>query len=152
GFTYEFPRCSCYDAGPILNCTLAGGAMICVCPTRVKATGMLDLPDFAPLKVTQATRAFTESQLASFDHVAMVLPKEPPGSAYADLPQGKQLHKLIDRARAQGLKSAFTRLGNSRATGVTAALLDGSTPFALLNWAREVLADCLRERPARLAL
>jgi len=113
---------------------------------------MLDLPDFTPLKVTQATRTFTESQLASFDHVAIVLPKEPPGSAFADLPQGKQLHKLLDRARAQGLKTVSTRLGNPRATGVTAALLDGATPFAVLNWAREVLADCLRERPAKLAL
>jgi len=113
---------------------------------------MLDLPEFTPLKVTQATRAFTESQLASFDHVAIVLPKEPSGSVFAELPLGRQLHKLIDRARAQGLKSAFTRLGNARATGVTATLLDGSTPFALLTWAREVIADCLRERPGKLAL
>lgn len=113
---------------------------------------MLDLPEFAPLKVTQATRAFAESHLASFDHVAIVLPKEPPSSVFAELPLGRQLHKLIDRARAQGLKSTFTRLGNARATGVTAALVDGSTPFALLTWAREVIADCLRERPGKLAL
>jgi leucyl aminopeptidase len=113
---------------------------------------MLDLPDFAPLKVTQATRAFVETQLASLDHVAIVLPKEPPGSIYADLPQGKQLHKLIDRARGQGLARASTRLSNARATGVTAALLDGSTPFALLTWARELVADCLRERPAKLGV
>ncbi|HEX6995377.1 MAG TPA: leucyl aminopeptidase family protein [Gammaproteobacteria bacterium] len=113
---------------------------------------MLELPDFTPLKVTQATRAFNESQLASFDHVAIVLPKEPPGSAFAELPLGRQLHKLIDRARAQGLKTVFTRLGNARATGVTAALLDGSSPFGLLTWAREVIADCLRERPGKLAL
>src|SRR5690606_17427759 len=63
-----------------------------------------------------------------------------------------QLHRLVDRARGQGLKSAFTRLANPRATGVTAALLDGTTPFALLTWARELIADCLRERPAKLAL
>jgi len=113
---------------------------------------MLDLPDFAPLKVTQTTRTFTESQLASFDHVAIVLPKEPPGSLFAGLPQGKQLHKLVDRARAQGLKSTFTRLGNTRATGVTAAWHEAGTPFALLTWAREVIADCLRERPSKLAL
>src|SRR5690606_35139785 len=30
--------------------------------------------------------------------------------------------------------------------------LDGSTPFALLSWARELIADCLRERPAKLAV
>ncbi len=126
--------------------------MICVCLTGVKATGMLDLPEFAPLKVTQATRTFAESNLASFDHLAIVLPKEPHSSVFADLPQGKQLHKLVDRARAQGLKSAFTRLSNARATGVTVALFDGSTTFAHLTWARELVADCLRERPAKMAL
>lgn len=113
---------------------------------------MLDLPEFVPLKVTQATRTFTESHLASFDHVAIVLPKEPPGSVFADLPQGKQLHKLVDRAREQGLKSVFTRLDNARATGVTVTLVEGGAPFAMLTWARDVIADCLRERPAKLAL
>src|SRR5690606_9719810 len=150
--TGEFPRCSCYDAGPIQNCTPAGGAMIGVCPTGVKATRMIDLPDFTPVKVTQATRPYTESQLAALDHVALVLPKEPPGALFARLPQGKQLHKLVERARAQGLNRTFTRLSNTRATGVTAALLDASTPFARLTWARELVADCLRERPAKLGV
>src|SRR5690606_20031253 len=126
--------------------------MIGVCPTAVKATGMIDLPDFTPVKVTQATRALTESQLATLDHLALVLPKEPSSAVFADLPQGKQLHKLVERARAQGLSRVFTRLGNARATGVTVALLEGSTPSARLTWARELVADCLRERPAKLGL
>lgn len=126
--------------------------MIGVCPTGVKATGMIDIPDFTPLKVTQATRTYTESQLASFDHVAVVLPKEPPASAFGGLPQGKQLQKLVERARGQGLTRTSTRLANSRATGMTAALLDGATRFARLTWARELVADCLRERPAKLGL
>jgi len=113
---------------------------------------MIDLPDFTPVKVTQATRPYTESQLAALDHVALVLPKEPPGALFARLPQGKQLHKLVERARAQGLNRTFTRLSNTRATGVTAALLDASTPFARLTWARELVADCLRERPAKLGV
>src|SRR5690606_40410164 len=86
------------------------------------------------------------------DPVAIVLPPDPPGSLLAGLPQGKQLPKRVDRARAQGLKSTFTRLGNTRATGVTAAWHEAGTPFALLTWSREVIADCLRERPSKLAL
>lgn len=113
---------------------------------------MFDLPDFAPLKVTQATRAYAEAQFASYDHVAIVLPKEPSGSLFAALPQGKQLHKLIERAKGQGLNRTFSRLSNTRATGVTVALLEDSSAFAQLVWAREVIADCLRERPAKLAL
>jgi len=113
---------------------------------------MIDLPDFTPVKVTQATRAYTESQLATLDHLALVLPKEPPSALFTGLPQGKQLHKLVERARAQGVSRAFTRLGNARATGVTVALLEGATPFARLTWARELVADCLRERPAKLGL
>ena len=113
---------------------------------------MLDFPEFAPLKITHSTRGVTDSQLAALDHLAIVLPKNPPGSVFADLPQSKQLLKLMQRARAQGLSRASSRLPNPRATGVTMAIVESTTPFAALTWAREVLADCLRDRPSKLGL
>ncbi|HEX7080090.1 MAG TPA: leucyl aminopeptidase family protein [Gammaproteobacteria bacterium] len=113
---------------------------------------MLELPDFAPLKITQSSRALTESQLGSLDHVAIALPKNPPAALLADLPQGKQLYKLLDRAKAQGLNRCSSRLTNARATGVTLATIEDGSPFAALTWAREVIADCLRDRPVKIGL
>lgn len=114
---------------------------------------MLELPELAPLKIAQTTRPVSESQLASLDHVAIVLAKDAPSSALAHLPQGKQLQKLIERARSQGIQRVSSRLANPRATGVTVASVDAAaTPFAALTAARELIADCLREKPSKLGL
>jgi leucyl aminopeptidase len=126
--------------------------MIGVCQTLVKATRMIDFPEFAPLKITQSTRPVSDAQLGSLDHLVIVLPKNPPSSAFTGLPQGKQLHKLLQRSLAQGGNRATSRLSNSRGTGVTVAVLDAATPFAALTWAREVVADGLRDRPAKLGV
>jgi leucyl aminopeptidase len=113
---------------------------------------MIDFPEFAPLKITQSTRALTDAQLGSLDHLAIVVPKDSPSSAFAALPQGKQLHRLLERSRTQGGNRATSRLTNTRATGITIVVLDAATPFAALTWAREVVADCLRDRPGKLGI
>ncbi|HEU4617455.1 MAG TPA: leucyl aminopeptidase family protein [Gammaproteobacteria bacterium] len=84
--------------------------------------------------------------------MAIVLPKDPPQSSFAPLPQGPQLQKLLARAAGQGASRVSSRLSNSRATGITAATVEGKTAFGALTWAREVVADCLRERPASLGV
>ncbi|HEX5419604.1 MAG TPA: leucyl aminopeptidase family protein [Gammaproteobacteria bacterium] len=71
---------------------------------------------------------------------------------FASLPQGQQLHKLLSQGAAQGLKRVTSRFTNGHATGVTVAVLEDGTPFSALSWARELLADCLRERPATLGI
>lgn len=116
---------------------------------------MLDLPDFVPLKVTQAAKPPSESQFATLDHLAILIPKSLSASALDALPNGKQLKKLLTRARGQGLGRVSTRLSNGRATGVTLSTLEsarGMSTFALLTAARETLADCLRDRPAKLGV
>lgn len=126
--------------------------MIGVCPRLVKATWMIELPDFTPLEIHQSARPVGDAQLNSFDHLAIVVPQDPPSALFASLPQGQQLHKLLSRACAQGAKRVSSRLSNNRATGLTVAVLEEGTPFASLSWAREVVADCLRERPATLGI
>ncbi|MBN1240399.1 MAG: leucyl aminopeptidase family protein [Gammaproteobacteria bacterium] len=113
---------------------------------------MIEFPEFRPLKISQSTRAATDTQLASLDHVVIVVPKDPPASAFMSLPQGKQLHKLLERVRTQGGNRAMSRLTNVRATGVTIAMLDTGSAFGALTWAREVLVDALRDRPRKLGV
>jgi leucyl aminopeptidase len=126
--------------------------MIEVCPKPVKASGMIDLPEFAPLKIHQSARSVADFQVNSLDHLAVVVPKDPAHSLFASIPQGPQLQKLLARAAAQGASRASSRLSNSRATGVTVAMIEGRTAFAALTWARELIAECLRERPATLGI
>jgi leucyl aminopeptidase len=84
--------------------------------------------------------------------LAVVVPKDPAHSVFASIPQGQQLQKLLSRAAAQGSSRVSSRLSNSRATGVTVAIVEGRTAFAALTWARELIAECLRERPATLGV
>jgi leucyl aminopeptidase len=126
--------------------------MIGVCRKPVKASGMIDLPEFAPLKIHQSARSVADFQVNSLDHLAVVVPKDPAHSVFASIPQGQQLQKLLSRAAAQGSSRVSSRLSNSRATGVTVAIVEGRTAFAALTWARELIAECLRERPATLGV
>jgi leucyl aminopeptidase len=113
---------------------------------------MLDLPDFAPLRVTQTSRAASAAAIAALDHVVVIAPKARRRGALAKLPQGRQLVELHGRAIARGDDTATTRMSNTRATGVTIALFAAGSPYATLTWARKVVAEVQRERPVSVGV
>jgi leucyl aminopeptidase len=111
---------------------------------------MLELPDFAPLRVTfnRASRRTFDS----LDHLLIVSTPRASPRALQKFPQGRQLGVLVARARARGDDFASSRLGNARATGVTVAAYSSKSAFAALSWARRVVAECARDKPATLGV
>jgi leucyl aminopeptidase len=112
----------------------------------------MDLPDFAPLKVTQSSRALTRELLDSVDHVMIVVPRGRGALRARTIPRAVPLDDLLRRANKRDDKLATSRASNRRATGVTVATFDATSAFAALSWARRTLAECLRERPASCAV
>src|SRR5499427_6210231 len=111
---------------------------------------MLELPDFAPLRVTfnRASRRTFDS----LDHLLIVSTQGAGPRALKKLPQGRQLDALLARARERGDDFASSRLSNARATGLTAAAYSPGSAFATLSWARRVVAECTRDKPATLGI
>jgi leucyl aminopeptidase len=119
---------------------------------KVKLTPMLELPDFAPLRVTQTSRAITSAALDSLDHVLVVTAKSGGNRELAKLPQGEHLAALHAQARKRGDDSVTTRAVGARTTGITIAAFAPGATFAALTWARKILAECLREKPRTLGV
>ena len=80
---------------------------------------MLELPDFAPLRVTfdRASRRTFDS----LDHLLIVSTQSAGPRALQKFPQGRQLGGLLARARERGDDFASSRVSNTRATGLTVA-------------------------------
>jgi leucyl aminopeptidase len=108
---------------------------------------MLELPDFTPLRVTQTSRSLSAAALDSLDHLLVVAPKASRGRELRRLPQGRQLAELHARALKRGDDAVSTRAGNARSTAITIAAYAPGSTFAVLSWARKVVAECLREKP-----
>jgi leucyl aminopeptidase len=119
---------------------------------KVSFNSMLELPDFAPLRVTQTSRAAAAAALSSLDHVLVVAAKASRGRELRQLPQGRQLAVLHARALRRGDDTVSTRASNARATAMTIAAYAPGSTFAVLSWARRVLAECLREKPRSLGV
>jgi len=113
---------------------------------------MLELPDFAPLRVTQTTRAVASATFDTIDHVLVVAAKIAGGRELRKLPQGQRLAQLHARTVRRGDDCVSTRAGNTRATGVTIAAFTPGSAFAALSWARKIVGECLREKPASLGV
>jgi leucyl aminopeptidase len=112
----------------------------------------MDLPDFAPLKIAQSARPLTRASLDSLDHWLIVVAPRPASSALRRLPQIAPLERVFRRAAKRGTKFATTRAPNSRATGMTMASFDAGSTFTSLTWAREIVAECLRDKPGVLGI
>jgi hypothetical protein len=67
-------------------------------------------------------------------------------------PLGRQLGALLARARERGDDFATSRVSSARATGITVAAYSSKSAFAALSWARRVVAECTREKPATLGI
>jgi leucyl aminopeptidase len=130
--------------------------MIGVCRKPVKATrarqNTMDLPDFAPLKLARSARALTRASIDSLDHLLIVVAPQPSAAALRKVPQSGPLERLFRRATKRGAKLATTRAANSRATGMTMAAFDAQSTFAALAWAKDVVAECLRDKPGQLGV
>jgi len=113
---------------------------------------MLDLPDFAPLRVTQSSRALTRASFDSLDHVVIVAPKDSPTRALQKLPQGHLLARLFRHSTARSADFAHARLSNDRATAVTIAAYSRGSAFADLSWARKAITECQLDKPATLGV
>ena len=111
---------------------------------------MLELPDFAPLRITfnRASRRTFDS----LDHLLIVSTQGAGARALQKFPQARQLGVLLTRAHHRGDDFASSRLSNARATGVTVAEYSAKATFAALNWARRVVAECTRDKPATLGI
>lgn len=113
---------------------------------------MIELPDFRPLQVSQSSRGLSREVCDGLDHVIVVLPPRPDAALLGTVPQGRQIQQLLAQAARRDARVAHTRLQNSRATGVTAALFERKSMFATLTWARKTLAAALREGPRRIGV
>jgi leucyl aminopeptidase len=111
---------------------------------------MLELPDFAPLRVSfdRASRRTFDS----LDHLLIVSTSGARSRALQKFPHGRQLGVLLARARERGDDFASSRATNSRATGLTVAAYSRGSAFAALSWARRVVAECTRDKPATLGI
>ncbi len=113
---------------------------------------MLELPDFAPLRVTQSSRAVAATAFDSLDRVLIVAPKNSRGRELRRLPLGTQLVTLHARALRRGDDAVSTRAANARATGITIASYGSGSAFSTLTWARKVVAECLHDKPGSLGI
>jgi leucyl aminopeptidase len=111
---------------------------------------MLELPDFAPLRVTfdRASRRTFDA----LDHLLIVSTQGARPRALQRFPQGRQLGTLLARARERGDDFASSRVSNARATGLTVAAYSPASAFSALTWARRVIAECTRDKPATLGI
>ena len=117
---------------------------------KVTAEAMLELPDFAPLRVTfnRASRRTFDS----LDHLLIVSTQSAGARALQRFPQGRQLGVLLARARERGDDFASSRVSNARATGLTVAAYSSKSAFTALSWARRVIAECTRDKPPTLGI
>ena len=111
---------------------------------------MLDLPDFQPLNVVHGVAS--RSAFDALDHVLILVPPDSPSIRLRELPDRRELERVFTLARKRGAKKITSRLHNARTTGVTIATFEVGAAFAVLSSARELVAECLRDRPRSLGL
>ena len=111
---------------------------------------MLDLPDFQPLNVVHGVAS--RSAFDALDHVLILVSPDSPSIRLRELPDRRELERVFTLARKRGAKKITSRLHNARTTGVTIATFEVGAAFAVLSSARELVAECLRDRPRSLGL
>jgi leucyl aminopeptidase len=112
----------------------------------------MDLPEFTPLRVTQSTQPISRGSLDGIDHLVAVVPRNPPARWAQKLPRGRQLEQLYTKATRRGDDVASSRADNTRSTGITVAGFDAAAPFAALTWARKIIGEAQRDKPAVLGV
>lgn len=108
------------------------------------------LPDLKLPRISQSAQPPSRAALDQLDHAVIVFPDRPKQSDFRRVPQAKQIQTLL--AKKTFGETVFSRLGNSRATAVTATKFSGGSRFEQLTWARKVMAECRSEQPGRLGI
>jgi leucyl aminopeptidase len=121
-------------------------------PFKITRTATMDLPEFAPLRVTKSTQPITRGSLDTLDHLIVVVPKSPLSRWAQKLPRGRQIEQLLAKTVRRGDDLASTRADNARSTGITVARFDATAPFAALTWARKIVGEAQRDKPAILGV
>lgn len=113
---------------------------------------MVELPNYSALRIAQDSRALTRARLDALDHVAVVLPERAPSSVFRKLPLSDQLQRLHARIARRETAQISTRLNNQKTTGLTLAVVRPANRFETLTWARKIIGECTKDKPARLGL
>ena len=141
--------------------------MIKVSRRRVKPASSHPLvPTAAGLKVLQVPGRVTRAALGRIDHLLVVTPHRIPASLWRELPALKSLQALSNRLGRHGAGRPLRgTLGAT--TGVTLGALPAAarnapaklpggetlpTPFALLKFLGELVADALRDEPRSIGV
>lgn len=135
--------------------------MIGVSRKRVKPTAShVLLPRATGWKVQQSPGKVARSALAAVDHVIVVTPHRIPDSAWQQIPGLKSLQALQKRLGKDG-KGRALRGSLAAGTAITLGALPAAdktstaslpTPFALLKFAGDIVADALADNPRSLAI
>ena len=112
---------------------------------------MIELPDFAPLRVSATSHAPSRAALDRLDQVLFVAPHGD-RAPLTRLPYGKQLATLLARARKNGEEHFSSRAANARATGLTVAPFKRARGFTALTWAAKAVRESLRDKPRSLGI
>ena len=100
---------------------------------------MIDLPNFAPLRIAQKKAPARLADFNAANHVLIVLPRSG-RSTRVGTPLAAQVQRLRKQAARQPSHSITTRLDNTKSTTLTVALIDIKlSPFERLTWARKTI-------------
>lgn len=112
---------------------------------------MIDIPRFAPLRITRRHGRPRRADFDSSDHVLVVMPRGTRLRQTA-FPLRSRIEKLAGRARREPEDRASTRLENRRLTTLTVAIAPrAATAFGRLTWARK-LAALTSDRGGKVAI
>lgn len=102
---------------------------------------MIDIPRFAPLRITQRSGRPQRKDFDSCDHLFIVLPRGR-NQGRLSIPSAALVERLTGAAKRAADKQISTRLDNKRATRLCVALAPhGASAFERLTWARKLIAS-----------
>jgi len=108
------------------------------------------LPDLKLPLITQSPKLPARAAREALDHVVIVLAAKPTAQDYRRVPQGKQIQALL--AKVDDGEAVSSRLGNPRGTGLTVAKFRGGSRFEQLTWAKQLIANCNKDKPSKVGI
>jgi len=113
---------------------------------------MIDLPDFLPLKVTQAAGKAGPRDIDALDHLIVLVPKKPKPALLRGLPGASLLGRLLKRAETADKTTVTHCIDNRRGTAITVATIESGDPFVNLTGVRKLFGECGADRAAAVGV
>jgi leucyl aminopeptidase len=113
---------------------------------------MIELPNFLPLRITQAAANPTSKDFDSLDHVAIVVCGRRVANLFRGIPNSTLIGRAFDRAVKRQQKSATLQLDNARGTEISVHKYVATTPFDRLTAARRVASQALQPGVRRVGM